>query len=323
VSDDETRTSVGERLAAARSALGLTEEDVADVLNLSAQVIADLESQAWDSLPAPAFTRGYIRAYAKLLELDDDEQLIQSYERVVGAANTVELELPVASAAPRAGVGELLQRQPATVLSGAAVAGVTLLTAIVWAVWPAGEPERGRIDAGRTAEIVQAESVQNTASAEPADTAAETEAAQEADLVRAVVMPDAEPPEPTHEVPAPVQPEQPEQPVAGVAEAPVPVAAIESVSGSTQVRRLTPTGDDRLRLEFSADCWVEVKNEANVNLYGDLGRAGESLELVGAPPFRLLLGYAPGVVLAYNGESVPLAGYSRNNVAALWLGRRQ
>jgi cytoskeleton protein RodZ len=78
-----------------------------------------------------------------------------------------------------------------------------------------------------------------------------------------------------------------------------------------------------MRLEFSADCWVEVKNEANVNLYGDLGRAGESLELVGTPPFRLLLGYAPGVVLAYNGESVPLAGYSRNNVAALWLGRRQ
>ncbi len=323
MSDDETRTSVGERLAAARTALGLTEEDVADVLNLSAKVIADLESEAWDSLPAPAFTRGYIRAYAKLLELDDDEQLIQSYERVVGVANTVELELQVASAAPRAGIGELLQRQPATVLSGAAVAGVTLLAVIVWAVWPAGEPERGRIDAGRTAEIVQAESVQNTVPAEPADTAAETEAAQQADLGSAVAMPEAEPPEPSPEVPAPVQPEQPEQSVAGVAKAPIPSAAIKSVVGSTRIRRLTPTGDDRLRLEFSADCWVEVKNEANVNLFGDLGRAGESLELVGAPPFRLLLGYAPGVVLAYNGESVPLAGYSRNNVAALWLGRRQ
>jgi len=320
VSDDETRISVGERLAAARTALGLTEEDVADVLNLSAQVIADLESESWDSLPAPAFTRGYIRAYAKLLELDDDEQLIQGYQRVVGVANTVELELPAASAAQRGGVGELLQRQPATVLSGAAVAGVTLLALIVWAVWPAGEPERGRIDAGRTAEIVQAESEQNTASAEPADTATETEPAQEVDLARVVAVPEAEPPELIPEVPAPVQPEQP---VATIAEVPASSAAIESAVGSTQVRRLTPTGDDRLRLEFSADCWVEVKNEANVNLYGDLGRTGESLELVGTPPFRLLLGYAPGVVLEYNGESVPLAGYSRNNVAALWLGRLQ
>jgi cytoskeleton protein RodZ len=320
VSDEETQTSVGERLAAARTALGLTEEDVADVLNLSAQVIADLESETWDSLPAPAFTRGYIRAYAKLLELDDDEQLIQGYERIVGVTNTVELELPVASATPRAGVGELLQRQPATVLSGAAIAGVTLLGVIVWAVWPAGEPERGRIDAGRTAEIVQAESVQNTVSAETTETATETEPAQEAELAGAVAMPEAEPPKPIPEVPAPVQPEQP---VVKVAEAPIPGAAIESVAGTTRVRRLTPTGDDRLRLEFSADCWVEVTNEANVNLYGNLGRAGESLELVGTAPFRLLLGYAPGVVLAYNGESVPLAGYSRNNVAALWLGRRQ
>ncbi len=109
MSDGETGAGIGERLAAARTALGLGEEDVADALNLSARVILDLESQAWDALPAPAFTRGYIRAYAKLLELDGEE-LIKGYERIVGVTDTVELKLPVAGAGPRAGVGELLQR---------------------------------------------------------------------------------------------------------------------------------------------------------------------------------------------------------------------
>jgi cytoskeleton protein RodZ len=316
VSDDETGAGIGigigigigERLAAARTALGLGEEDVADALNLSARVILDLESQAWDSLPAPAFTRGYIRAYAKLLELDGEE-LIRGYERVAGVADTVELELPVSSARPRAGVGELLQRQPGTVLSGAVVAGVALVLLLVWAVWPSGEAERGRIDASRTAELVQAEAAQTT------------EPPRQTELPRVVEVPEYQPDEPVLGAPARVPLVEPVAAVPEVSEVSAPYAAIEPVAGSTRVRRLTPTGEDRLRLEFSADCWVEVKDEANLNLYGDLGRAGDSLELVGTAPFRVLLGYAPGVVLEYNGESVPLAGYTRNNVAALWLGR--
>jgi cytoskeleton protein RodZ len=313
VSDGEAPTPVGERLAAARIALGLGEEDVADALNLSARVIADLESQAWDSLPAPAFTRGYIRAYAKLLELDGEE-LIQGYERIVGVADTVELELPAVGGASR-GVGELLQRQPGTVLSGAVVAGVALVLLLIWAVWPSGEAERGRIDAGRTAELVQAESARTTELSAATESAPNAESAPEIEVAVVVETGSADEPLPEPEPPAPI----PEAPPAEVAES---VAAIQATAGSVRVRRLTPTGEDRLRLEFTADCWVEVKDESNLNLYGDLGRAGDSLVLIGASPFRILLGYAPGVVLVYNGESVPLAGYTRNNVAALWLGRR-
>ena len=320
MSDCETRIHIGERLTAARTALGLGEEDVADALNLSARVIADLESQAWDSLPAPAFTRGYIRAYAKLLELDGEE-LIQGYERLVGVADTVELELPGAGAAPRAGVGELLQRQSGTVLSGAVIAGVALMLLLIWAVWPGSEAERGRIDAGRTAELVQAESARGAESSEISepvlnvDLALETDSTPETEPASVVETGSADQPLPQPEPPARI-------PDAAPAEIEEPLASIEPTTGSARVLRLTPTGEDRLSLEFTADCWVEVKDEANLNLYGDLGRAGDSLELIGASPFRILLGYAPGVVLAYNGEPVPLSGYTRNNVAALWLGRR-
>ena len=313
MSDCATRPHIGERLAAARTALGLGEEDVADALNLSARVIADLESQAWDSLPAPAFTRGYIRAYAKLLELDGEE-LVEGYERIVGVADTVELELPGVGAAPRAGVGELLQRQPGTVLSGAVVAGVALVLLLIWAVWPGGEAERGRIDAGRTAELVQAESAQIPEVPAATESPLITESAPEVELASVVEIGSVDQPLP--------EPERAPIPDALETEVAEPIAAIEATGGTARVRRLTPTGDDRLSLEFTADCWVEVKDESNLNLYANLGRAGDSLELIGASPFRILLGYAPGVVLAYNGEPVPLAGYTRNNVAALWLGRR-
>jgi len=42
---------------------------------------------------------------------------------------------------------------------------------------------------------------------------------------------------------------------------------------------------------------------------------------VGQAPFRVLLGYAPGVQMSFNGETVVLAPHTRNNVATLVLGQ--
>ena len=74
-------------------------------------------------------------------------------------------------------------------------------------------------------------------------------------------------------------------------------------------------------MTFSEDCWVEVRDRDNRYLYSDLRREGEELQLVGEAPFRVRLGYAPGVRLLFNGESIPLAPHTRNNVASLVLGQ--
>jgi cytoskeleton protein RodZ len=94
-----------------------------------------------------------------------------------------------------------------------------------------------------------------------------------------------------------------------------------AATAGSQPKRLTPTGDDRLTIEFSEECWVEIKDPSGVALFGDLGQAGERIELVGAAPFRVLLGYAPGVRLTYNAEPVALTPHTRNNVASLVLGQ--
>lgn len=53
-----------------RKEAGLTREDVASYLHLSLKVVAALEENRFDDLPEPAYTKGYIRAYARLLRLD-------------------------------------------------------------------------------------------------------------------------------------------------------------------------------------------------------------------------------------------------------------
>ena len=102
---------------------------------------------------------------------------------------------------------------------------------------------------------------------------------------------------------------------------PAYVAATNTGLAGQRDRRITAFGDDVLEFRFTEECWVEIKSNTGRNLYSDLSRAGQTLRLTGAGPFRILLGYAPGVRLAYNDESVALGPHTRNNVATLVLGQ--
>lgn len=64
------QSSAGELLASARKKKSMKLEAVADRLKLSVSTIQALESGDMQNLPPRSFVQGYIRAYAKLVELD-------------------------------------------------------------------------------------------------------------------------------------------------------------------------------------------------------------------------------------------------------------
>ncbi|MCW5575200.1 MAG: helix-turn-helix domain-containing protein [Burkholderiales bacterium] len=59
----------GRTLADARAAKGMTVAEVAAQLKLSASQVEALEADDYDRLPGPVFVRGFVRNYARLLEL--------------------------------------------------------------------------------------------------------------------------------------------------------------------------------------------------------------------------------------------------------------
>jgi cytoskeleton protein RodZ len=67
---DTPRGVPGQTLAVQREALGWTVEQVADQLKLAVRQVIALEAGDYASLPSPAVTRGFVRAYAKLMKLD-------------------------------------------------------------------------------------------------------------------------------------------------------------------------------------------------------------------------------------------------------------
>ena len=60
----------GKTLAAQREAMGWSVEQVADQLKLAVRQVVALEAGDYASLPSPAVTRGFVRAYAKIVKLD-------------------------------------------------------------------------------------------------------------------------------------------------------------------------------------------------------------------------------------------------------------
>ncbi len=301
--NDATAAGPGQLVRAGRESRKLSQQDIADTLNLTLRVVADIEAENWARLPPTAFTRGYLRAYARLLELDPD-QVTRAFDTAVGRGAMAETAtaspsgsspsaalgrsatMPKMHRARRGGVAELLQKHPGAVLTGAVALVICAVLVVLWAVWP-DAPERS---------IPERQTATAPNSTKPAVAA-----------------------EPVEPAPVAVAPESPAPATVDTPDATQPVEA--RAVDSNGARRITSGGDDRLSFVFTDNCWVEIKDPQGVRLFGDLGLAGTSLELVGQAPFRILLGNAPGVTLSFNGERVALTPHTRNNVGTLVLGQ--
>lgn len=75
--------SIGRQLAAARAERRLDIETVARELKLDVAIVRALENDDRAVLPAPIFVQGYLRSYARLLDLPVQEQL-QRYVESTG-----------------------------------------------------------------------------------------------------------------------------------------------------------------------------------------------------------------------------------------------
>ena len=70
----------GEQLRSAREAAGTSVHEIATHMHLDSRVILALEADDYDQLPAPTFVRGYLRGYARLLDLDS-EPIVRAFEQ--------------------------------------------------------------------------------------------------------------------------------------------------------------------------------------------------------------------------------------------------
>jgi cytoskeleton protein RodZ len=137
-------SSFGERLKKEREKRGLTLEDVSGATKISVRNLRALELEKFDTMPGGIFNRGFVRAYAKHLGLDDD-QVVADYREAAGETvptpeaptvpvlSNVREKAPVVEKPPI--VPPVRPQAPSAQVPWAAVIGLIVLGTILLALW--------------------------------------------------------------------------------------------------------------------------------------------------------------------------------------------
>jgi cytoskeleton protein RodZ len=121
-------------LIEARERLGLSQKEVADQLHLSTSFIKHIDDGEFSRIPKPAFIKGYLRSYARVVGLSGDE-IVALYDAELQVAEpTLEMQKVTEEDLGTASItGPVLQ----TGLIG--LAGMALIVAVIW--WAVSDPE--------------------------------------------------------------------------------------------------------------------------------------------------------------------------------------
>ena len=319
-------TNPGESLRQAREIKGLSIAEVATQLNLTPQRLTQIEAGAFDKLPGPTFARGYIRAYAKLLEMDQN-RLAMEFDQFTGADSS-------GSSVHALGRIEEPVRYSQSILR---LVSFLLLLALIgggffW--WQdQGRPVASLADLGL--EHVEVEGADGTTQvhslAEPEDQAVADVQGREPSSPLLLPVEPGQAPEDADAAEQPaaeVAPESAAAPIVEAANAAPAAVAAEPVAAQTPAPAATvpapapavAAGQGVVNLQFTADCWTQVTDADGKVLLSALKRSGERIELTGKAPIKLHLGFARGAQVTYNGESVDVTPHISGETARLTLG---
>jgi len=324
--EDQAPRRVGERLRQAREQQGIAIADAAERLHILASYIKALESGRYGVLPGTVFLRGYVRSYARLLQLDADE-IVAQLDRELGASDDSQAFRPgtVPSKSETRSTGKWL----------GVAALILLIVGVGWYVqqqWPLMPEETAPSTVEQTSPIDESEVANpeeafefEPGPAEPVD----RPAAYDDDLSQAEE--NSVPPEMGGAEDEPLPDASAESEVLISSQEPEAVSSDAAVDDENSAG-VAPQGElpeggeqaasvDRLEVSFSGESWFEL-TDAEGNRRVGLFQAGQTLNHQGPAPFRVVVGAVSETSMRFNGVAVDFSNYRvRNNRAGLTLGQ--
>ncbi len=301
----------GARLVSARESLSISLEQAATDLNLPADYIDSIERGSLDGLPSMVFARGYIRSYAKLLGLDNGDELVCEFEDLHGEGSCRGQIRPVSKVRQ-----QVKMNDPVMKLSS----WVFVLAIIGVSVWWWQTQYGGSFDF-TSAEDSVSENVAEPSS-EPA-TVLENGQAQLA-LPALDDSPAGEAPVESSDAAAESEPQYLSSNEIKKLQQAIDKNEVASTVEPTETAVAVPAvdllADISVSADFVAECWVSIKDADGKNLFNNLRGKGQSVNVTGKPPLSVLIGAADAVgAFRYNGKPFDLTPYNRKNVVRLSL----
>jgi cytoskeleton protein RodZ len=325
--------SLGAWFAQVRTRHGLEPREAARHLMLNPAIVQAIEADDFARLGPPVFVRGYLSRYARLLDMPDHE-VLERFQQQIGSSQ----EPP-----PLKVVHPLRRQTQARDLRG--LVYLALLIGIGWtaiqhlsdldpgrlaALWSGNQPNEGSQTVHNVTNATS--QVQYPFQSTPVETAASAPTAS---------LASGTPPATPSSAATPVAAATPETAPASVVfttppdPTPTPMLSVSGVQTTTasSVPFAVRTGDSsaaadengeaKLLLEFSNDCWVEIKDAQGNVLTSGLMKANTTHTLSGPVPFKVTLGNAPAARIILDDRLVDTTIYvpRRGTVSRFTLDR--
>ncbi|TKI06741.1 cytoskeleton protein RodZ [Martelella alba] len=328
--DQAAVTTTGARLRQAREQMGLSQQAVAERLCLKLSTVKEIEEDKANPNLASTFLRGYIRSYARLVHVSEEEILPMMAKQAPVRASKV---APMQTFA----LGKTRKKRDGW-LMGFTWLILFVVVGLTGAWWwqnhqaqqqdisnmadqasKAGQNGAGDADNASAAasepgdEGAANETGQPPADQNPADTG--SAAASTAPSASAPAQDNADASSPTGTAQNTTSPV-----VSPSAPSPASTSAAPASTADTGAGSATAATDaadaNGLVMNFSADCWLEVFDATGKKLFSGTQRNGGKLTLTGQAPFKLRIGAPAAVQIQYQGKPVDLSRFVKTNQVA-------
>ncbi|EHN3769830.1 cytoskeleton protein RodZ [Salmonella enterica] len=289
--DQNEAQTTGVRLRNAREQLGLSQQAVAERLCLKVSTVRDIEEDKAPSDLASTFLRGYIRSYARLVHVPEEE-LLPGLEK--------QAPLRAAKVAPMQSfsLGKRRKKRDGWLMSFTwlVLFVVVGLTGAWW--WQNHKAQQEEITTMADQSTAELNADKDSGQSVPLDTGAAT----------------SQDTTPAQTAPAPATPVD----STAATQTPAPTAAATpSALPTSQAGVAAPAADpNALVMNFTADCWLEVTDATGKKLFSGMQRKDGNLNLTGQAPYKLKIGAPAAVQIQYQGKPVDLSRFIRTNQVA-------
>lgn len=267
VSQKEISTPLtpGTQLAQAREEQGLSLEYVSEQLKITSHFVQAIENSDFDVLPEPAFVRGYIRNYAKLVRLDD-VALAAQYDELI---NPKKVEGTTTREVGGLQPIDLHGKSPKVLVTALVlVLGLGVGSYFLWS----------SLAGDSTAEPVTVESTTTvtTESTTPVEVTLQPAPASVEPQVETVAKPE-----------------------------PAPLVTETVAVQADQIRPKGTSDMGQISIVFNNESWFEVRNGEDVIVLSSVQKPRSVVSMEVIPPVRLRFGDIKAVEsIKYNGETV-------------------
>ncbi|MCS3431981.1 cytoskeleton protein RodZ [Klebsiella sp. BIGb0407] len=303
--------TMGERLRHAREQLGFSQQTVAERLCLKVSTVRDIEDDTSPKDLASTFLRGYIRSYARLVHIPEEELLPMMAKQTPVRDSKVEVMHSYS-------LGKRRKKRDGWLMSFTwlilfVVLGLT--GAWWWQNHKAQQAELTTMDDQSSVELSATQDEHGIA------------LNQDNTPVQSTNTPPETAPSAGESVPLNTAPENtPSQPDAVVSQSQTSIDNLQTSAPGTAAPATLPTENanvsaqtaaaDALNMTFSNDCWLEVSDAAGKKLFSGLKRKGETLDLAGHSSYTLKIGAPAAVQIQFQGKPVDMSRFIRTNQVA-------